>query len=161
MTRTGAGRDYGFPSFVRIADRLVFAWTEAGTPSRVRLRELRLDELAAPHEKTARLPSSASVLLAAGAPAPELHAVTLDGDKVALASLRGKALLVNLWGSGLREFVTAGAIAVALAIGAQQAASGQIEIRALIVVLLLGREIFRPMTELSMLYHEGLNGVSA
>jgi ABC-type multidrug transport system fused ATPase/permease subunit len=85
----------------------------------------------------------------------------IEAEATSLYRATMKALLVNLWGSGVREFVVAGAIAAALAVGAQQAAGGQIEIRSLIVVLLLGREIFRPLNELSMLYHEGLNGVSA
>ena len=85
----------------------------------------------------------------------------IEHEAASLYRATMKALLVNLWSSGLREFVIAGGVALALAIGAQQVADGQIGVRSLVIVLLLGREIFRPLNELSMLHHQGLNGVAA
>src|SRR6266542_3758253 len=51
--------------------------------------------------------------------------------------------------------------AVALGIGAVRAADGHISIGTLLILLLLGNEVFRPVRELGRLYHEGLDGISA
>lgn len=96
VTKTRAGRDSGFPQLVRVANELVFAWTEPGQSARVRTRRLLTSDLAPPGERVE--PSTAATgLLAVGAEAPKLSARTLDGDVVHLASLHGKPVLVNLW----------------------------------------------------------------
>ena len=51
--------------------------------------------------------------------------------------------------------ISAGA-ALALGLGALRVSDGTLELRALIIVLMLGVEIFRPLRELVMLYHEGM-----
>jgi hypothetical protein len=42
IARSSAGRPAGFPRMVRTGDHLVLAWTEPGTPSRIRMAEGRL-----------------------------------------------------------------------------------------------------------------------
>ena len=56
--------------------------------------------------------------------------------------------------------ISAGA-AVALGLGALRVSDGTLELRALLVVLMLGVEIFRPLRELVMLYHEGMTAMSS
>ena len=56
--------------------------------------------------------------------------------------------------------ITVGA-AVALYIGAIRVENGDMELAELLVVLMLGVEVFRPLRELSQLFHQGLLGVAA
>ena len=56
--------------------------------------------------------------------------------------------------------VSAGA-AVALGLGALRVSDGSLELRALLIVLMLGVEIFRPLRELVLLYHEGMLAMSS
>ena len=56
--------------------------------------------------------------------------------------------------------ITVGA-AVALFVGALRVESGAMELAELLVVLMLGVEVFRPLRELSQLFHQGLLGVAA
>ena len=57
-------------------------------------------------------------------------------------------------------FMTTGA-AVALAVGAVRVSNGDMELRPLLIVLMLGVEIFRPMRELTNLYHMGMNVIAS
>lgn len=52
-------------------------------------------------------------------------------------------------------FMVVGA-AVALAVGAVRVNNGDMELRPLLIVLMLGVEVFRPMRELTNLYHQGM-----
>lgn len=56
--------------------------------------------------------------------------------------------------------MSAGA-AVALAFGAVRVSDGGLELRPLLIVLMLGVEIFRPLRELVQLYHEGMMAMSS
>ena len=56
--------------------------------------------------------------------------------------------------------ISAGA-AVALGLGALRVSDGNLELRALLIVLMLGVEIFRPLRELVLLYHEGILAMSS
>ena len=56
--------------------------------------------------------------------------------------------------------ITGGA-AVALGWGAMRVADGDLELRALMIVLLLGVEVFRPLRELVQLYHDGVMAMSS
>ncbi|NQW18913.1 MAG: ABC transporter ATP-binding protein [Chloroflexi bacterium] len=51
--------------------------------------------------------------------------------------------------------------AVALVVGATRVESGSMELSALLIILMLGIEAFRPLRELSQLFHQGLLGISA
>ena len=57
-------------------------------------------------------------------------------------------------------FMATGA-AVALAVGAARVSGGDMELRPLLIVLMLGVEIFRPMRELTNLYHQGMAVLSS
>jgi ATP-binding cassette subfamily C protein CydCD len=56
--------------------------------------------------------------------------------------------------------ISAGA-AVALAWGAVRVSNDELELRALLIVLMLGVEIFRPLRELTQLYHDGMIAMSS
>ena len=56
--------------------------------------------------------------------------------------------------------IAAGA-AVALGLGAVRVNNGDLELRPLLIVLMLGVEVFRPLRELVQLYHEGMVAMSA
>ena len=51
--------------------------------------------------------------------------------------------------------------AVALAVGAVRVSNGEMELRPLLIVLMLGVEVFRPMRELTNLYHQGMSVLSS
>ena len=57
-------------------------------------------------------------------------------------------------------FMTTGAV-VALAVGAIRVSNGDMELRPLLIVLMLGVEVFRPMRELVNLYHQGMATLSS
>lgn len=97
VARTQAGRQSGFPQLERLGDQLVVVWTEPGEPSHVALKTLRSADLPAPLARRSAPDGSVSRLLAAGAEAPDYRAHHLDGSDVALSSLRGKVVLLNLW----------------------------------------------------------------
>ena len=59
--------------------------------------------------------------------------------------------------SGASIFFMATGAAVALSVGALRVSSGDMELRPLLIVLMLGVEVFRPMRELTNLYHQGMN----
>ena len=56
--------------------------------------------------------------------------------------------------------VSAGA-AVALVWGGSRVSAGELELRSLMIVLMLGGEIFRPLRELTQLYHQGMVAMAA
>ena len=56
--------------------------------------------------------------------------------------------------------ISAGA-AVALAWGAVRVSDGELGLRSLLIVLMLGVEIFRPLRELTQLYHDGMMAMSS
>ena len=63
--------------------------------------------------------------------------------------------------SGASIFFMATGAAVALAVGAVRVNNGDMELRPLLIVLMLGVEIFRPMRELTNLYHQGMAVLSS
>ncbi|MEE9261354.1 MAG: ABC transporter ATP-binding protein, partial [Dehalococcoidia bacterium] len=72
-----------------------------------------------------------------------------------------RILLMNVGTTGVTWLgITAGA-AVALGWGAVRVDNGSLELATLLVVLMLGVEVFRPLRELTMLYHKGMLGMSA
>ena len=63
--------------------------------------------------------------------------------------------------SGASIFLMAAGAAAALALGAARVSSGDMELRPLLIVLMLGVEVFRPMRELTNLYHQGMTVLSS
>ncbi len=91
------------PQIARAGDRVAVTWIE-GDPSRVRTVAVPLAGIPAPdsHRRgTAEAAGGTSKAYAGrgrvGDSLPDLELVSLEGDGVSLASLRGRAVLVNLW----------------------------------------------------------------
>ena len=63
--------------------------------------------------------------------------------------------------SGASIFFMATGAAVALAVGAARVSGGEMELRPLLIVLMLGVEVFRPMRKLTNLYHQGMAVLSS
>ena len=70
-------------------------------------------------------------------------------------------LATNALGRGITDTGIALGAAGALAVGAWRVAEGQLELWVLLVVLMLGVEVFRPLRELRNLLHQGMVGQSA
>ncbi|MEM9562711.1 MAG: ABC transporter ATP-binding protein [Actinomycetota bacterium] len=70
-------------------------------------------------------------------------------------------LATNVLSRGITDSAIACGAAVALAIGAWRVDNGSMELSALLIILLLGVEVFRPMRELRTVLHQGMVGMSA
>ncbi len=70
-------------------------------------------------------------------------------------------LATNMVSVGVTTFGILGGTACALGWGALKVSAGDLEVRSLIVILIMGAEIFRPMRELMILYHQGINAMAA
>ncbi len=70
-------------------------------------------------------------------------------------------LATNVLARGITDSAIASGAAAALALGALRVQSGAMELTALLVILMLGVEIFRPMRELRTVLHQGMVGMSA
>lgn len=93
----------GFPQIARAGKRVAVTWME-GVLRRVRAAAVPLDGIPAVRAPASQLVATPKgpVKRKAGRgklgdPAPEIELVSLDGEKVSLASLRGRAVLLNLW----------------------------------------------------------------
>src|SRR5207247_7448984 len=67
----------------------------------------------------------------------------------------------NTLARGITDTGMAVGAAVALGWGAHRVRAGEMELGALLVVLMLGVEVFRPLRELRILLHQGMLGISA
>ena len=72
-----------------------------------------------------------------------------------------RVIAVNLMSSGIGTFGITAGTASALAWGAFKVMNGELDLRALVVLLLLGAEVFRPMREMILLYHQGFLAMAA
>src|SRR5262249_56046819 len=70
-------------------------------------------------------------------------------------------LATNVLARGITDSSIACGAAAALALGAWRVESGAMPLATLLVILMLGVEIFRPMRELRTVLHQGMAGMSA
>ncbi|MFW6174768.1 MAG: ABC transporter transmembrane domain-containing protein, partial [Chloroflexota bacterium] len=70
-------------------------------------------------------------------------------------------LATNALSQGFTYGLIATGAATALGLGAYRVNNGDMQLSVLLVILMLGVEVFRPLRELSQLYHQGMLGVSA
>ena len=70
-------------------------------------------------------------------------------------------LATNSLSRGITDTSIALGAAVALGLGAHRVASDQMELSSLLIILMMGVEIFRPMRDLRSILHEGMVGQSA
>jgi ATP-binding cassette subfamily C protein CydCD len=98
-----------------------------------------------------------------------LKAFGQSGERRKLLEARGWQLFqstmwvlgTNTMGRGITDTGIALGASVALGWGAARVASGQMELWVLLVILMLGVEVFRPLRELRVLLHNGMLGLSA
>src|SRR5262245_160749 len=67
----------------------------------------------------------------------------------------------SVLGRGITDAGMAVGAAAALALGVYRVRTGQMDLAALLVILMLGVEVFRPLRELRVLLHQGMLGLSA
>src|SRR6185503_14416252 len=67
----------------------------------------------------------------------------------------------NTMGRGITDTGIALGAAIALGWGAYRVSAGQMSLPVLLVILMLGVEVFRPIRELRTLLHNGMLGLSA
>ena len=79
----------------------------------------------------------------------------------ALADSTLRVLGLSLMNRGITDLGTALGAAIALALGAYRVTHGLMSIEALLVVLMAGTEIFRPLRDLRTVLHQGMSGQSA
>ncbi len=70
-------------------------------------------------------------------------------------------LALNVMTRGFTDLGTALGSAAALALGAWRVRHGDMSLEALLIVLMAGTEIFRPLRDLRGVLHQGLNGQAA
>jgi ATP-binding cassette, subfamily B, bacterial len=70
-------------------------------------------------------------------------------------------LATNSLGRGITDSAIAVGAATALAVGAYRVVDGAMELQALLIILMLGVEVYRPMRELRSVLHQGMVGLSA
>ena len=98
-----------------------------------------------------------------------LKAFGQSGARGRLLEERGDALFrstmwvlgTNTLGRGITDTGIALGAAVALALGVHRVRAGEMELGALLVILMLGVEVFRPLRELRTVLHSGMLGRSA
>ncbi|HZF35954.1 MAG TPA: ABC transporter transmembrane domain-containing protein, partial [Candidatus Angelobacter sp.] len=72
-----------------------------------------------------------------------------------------RVLATNVLGRGITDSAIACGAAAALALGAFRVEAGTMDLGSLLIILMLGVEIFRPMRELRSVLHQGMVGLSA
>ena len=98
-----------------------------------------------------------------------LKAFGQSGERARRLEERSRALFhstmwvlgTNTLARGITDAGIALGAAAALAVGAWRVADGAMSLPALLVVLMLGVEVFRPLRELRVLLHQGMLGLSA
>ncbi|MFE0758775.1 ABC transporter ATP-binding protein [Inquilinus sp. NPDC058860] len=89
------------------------------------------------------------------------RAATLKIKAQSLFRSTMRVLATNVLARGITDSAIACGAAAALALGAWRVESGAMALSALLVILMLGVEIFRPMRELRSVLHQGMVGLSA
>src|SRR6266478_1554789 len=98
-----------------------------------------------------------------------LKAFGQSGARARMLAEKGHALFhstmgvlgTNTLARGITDTGMAVGAAVALGLGAWRVSSGRMSLAALLVILMLGVEVFRPLRELRILLHQGMLGISA
>src|SRR2546422_300415 len=89
------------------------------------------------------------------------HLPHLAGAALALFRSTTWVLGTNTLARGITDTGIAGGAAVALGWGAYRVRAGEMDLSVLLVILMLGVEVFRPLRELRVLLHQGMLGLSA
>jgi ABC-type multidrug transport system fused ATPase/permease subunit len=98
-----------------------------------------------------------------------LKAFGQSGERARLLEEKSQALFestmwllgANTMGRGITDAAMAIGAGAALTLGAWRVSTGAMDLAALLVILMLGVEVFRPLRELRMLLHAGMLGTAA
>ena len=93
--------------------------------------------------------------------ASERRGDELRGASQALYRATMSQLSISMIRNGLVGFAMSGGVALAVGIGSFQVAAGELGIAALLIILFLSAECFRPLVELDVYWHAGYMGISA
>ena len=93
--------------------------------------------------------------------ASERRGEELRGASQALYRATMAQLSISMIRNGLVGFAMSAGVALAVGIGSFQVAAGELDIAALLIVLFLSAECFRPLVELDVYWHAGYMGISA
>ncbi len=93
--------------------------------------------------------------------ASERRGEELRGASRALYRATMAQLSISMIRNGLVGFAMSAGVALAVGIGSFQVAAGQLGIAALLIILFLSAECFRPLVELDVYWHAGYMGISA
>jgi ABC-type multidrug transport system fused ATPase/permease subunit len=85
----------------------------------------------------------------------------LQADARSLQRWTMRVLATNVMARGITDSAIACGAAAALALGAWRTTHGALGLPGLLVILMLGVEVFRPMRELRSVLHQGMVGLSA
>ena len=89
------------------------------------------------------------------------HGAMLATKARALSDATFWVLALNVLTRGFTDLGTAFGAALALVLGAWRVTQGDMTLEALLIVLMAGTEIFRPLRDLRSVLHQGLNGQAA
>jgi ATP-binding cassette subfamily C protein CydCD len=89
------------------------------------------------------------------------YGAMLGAKARALSDATFWVLALNVLTRGLTDLGTGVGAAAALALGAWRVQHGEMSLEALLIVLMAGTEIFRPLRDLRTVLHAGMNGQSA
>ena len=89
------------------------------------------------------------------------YGAMLGAKAKALSDATFWVLALNVLTRGFTDLGTAVGAAAALALGAWRVQHGEMSLEALLIVLMAGTEIFRPLRDLRTVLHAGMNGQSA
>ncbi|GAA1017405.1 HlyB/MsbA family ABC transporter [Acrocarpospora pleiomorpha] len=87
--------------------------------------------------------------------------VTLSQRAEELRKATMRQLGVSLVDSGVTTFGLLAGPALAVGVGAMRLAAGSVDVLTLLIVLVLARECFRPLGDLSKYWHAGYSGISS
>ncbi|MGF6226858.1 ABC-type multidrug transport system fused ATPase/permease subunit [Inquilinus ginsengisoli] len=130
-------------------------WHRRETGSSLQLRQVYADFAAEFLDSVQGL----ATLKAFGQSGARAATLKLKAQSVFRSTMR--VLGTNVLARGITDSAIASGAAAALALGAWRVDSGAMALSALLVILMLGVEIFRPMRELRSVLHQGMVGLSA
>ena len=93
--------------------------------------------------------------------ASERRGEVLRGASRALYRATMSQLSISMIRNGLVGFAMSAGVALAVGLGSFQVAAGELGIPALLIILFLSAECFRPLVELDTYWHAGYMGISA
>ena len=142
----------GFALFTVFAPAVFHRWNQTGSER----RRLAYGELSAELLDSVQGLATLKAFGQSGARGDELAKKARHVFRSTMAVMAANQSTIGITWLGM-----IGGAAVALALGAVRVGNGSLELAPLLVVVMLGVEVFRPLRELTELYHRGMLAMSA